>query len=435
VKIAVIGGGSTYTPELVDGFIRRKDALPVDELWLMDIAAERLEVVGDFARRMVEAAGSPFTVHATAERSTAIEGASFVVTQIRVGGMEARSKDEHLGIRHGLVGQETTGVGGMAKALRTIPVMLEIARDVARLAPDAFLINFANPSGLVTEALLRHSDVQAIGLCNIPWNAKAQIAEWLGVPVQEVEMDYVGLNHLSWIRGVRVRGQDRTEQMLSAYVDALEREGVHGASLDLVRAMHAWLNYYLRYYYHTAQVIEEQKAAAQTRAEEVMEIEKDLFALYSDPTLKEKPEALEKRGGAYYSEAAAALMADIFNDAGTTHVVNVHNVDSHNVDSRNAAAIPNLPKDVVVEIPCRITRSGATPIPTEPMAPAMWGLICAVKAYELLTVQAAVTGDREAARLALLVHPLGPEGDRIDAVLDDLLEINRQYLPRFFTQE
>ncbi len=285
MKITVIGGGSTYTPELVDGLVRRRDTLPTDELWLMDVAADRLEVVGGFAQRMVEAAEAPFTVHLTTDRPAAIEGATFVITQMRVGGMQARGEDEHLGIRHGLVGQETTGVGGMAKALRTIPVMLDIARDVARLAPGAFLINFTNPSGLITEALLRHSEVRPIGLCNIPWNAWNQIAEWLAVPAEDVEMDYVGLNHLSWIRGVRVHGQDMTEQMLSAYVNSLEQEDSHGVAPDLVRALRAWLNDYLRYYYHTAQVIEEQRAADRTRAEEVMEVEQELIALYSDPSL------------------------------------------------------------------------------------------------------------------------------------------------------
>jgi 6-phospho-beta-glucosidase len=429
LKIAVIGGGSTYTPELVDGLLRRRDTLPTDELWLMDTAPDRLEAVGGFAHRMAQAADVSFTVHLTTDRLAAVEGAAFVVTQIRVGGMQARREDERLGIRHGLVGQETTGVGGMAKALRTIPVMLDIARDVARLAPDAFLINFANPSGLITEALLRHSEARTIGLCNIPWNARNQIAEWLAVPVEDVEMDYVGLNHLSWIRGVHVRGRDMTEQMLSAYIDSLEREKGHGVALDLARALHAWLNYYLCYYYHTAQVIAEQRAAARTRAEEVIEVEQELIGLYSDPSLSRKPEALEKRGGAYYSEAAAVLMADLFNDAGTVHVVNVRNGGEGNQD-----AIPNLPGDVVVEISCHVTRSGAAPILTAPMAPAMWGLTCTVKAYELLTVEAAVHGDRDAARLALLTHPLGPDGDRVDAVLEDLLETNRRYLPQFFPE-
>jgi 6-phospho-beta-glucosidase len=285
LKVAVIGGGSTYTPELVDGLLRRRDTLPTDELWLMDTALDRLEVVGGFARWMVEAAGAPFTVHLTTNRPAAIEGATFVITQIRIGGMQAHREDEHLGIQHGLVGQETTGVGGMAKALRTIPVMLDIAGDVARLAPDAFLVNFANPSGLITEALLRHSQVRAIGLCNIPWSARNQIAQWLAVPAEEVEMDYVGLNHLSWIRGVRVRGQDMTEQMLSAYIGSPEQGDGHSIAPHLVQVFRAWLSYYLRYYYHTDQVIEEQRAAARTRAEEVMEVEQELIALYSDPSL------------------------------------------------------------------------------------------------------------------------------------------------------
>lgn len=309
----------------------------------------------------------------------------------------------------------------MAKALRTIPVMLAIARDVARLAPDAFLINFANPSGLVTEALLRHSAVRAIGLCNVPWNARADIARWLGVGLDDVTLDYVGLNHLSWIRGVFVGGEDRTDDVVEAYL-AQDGQEAHGLAPWIVRAQRAWPNYYLRYYYHTARVIEEQRAAEQTRAQEVMDVEKELLALYRDPALVTKPEALDKRGGAYYSEAAAALMADLHNDAGTVHVVN----------ARNDGAIPNLPPDVVVEVPCRVGRTGVGPLATEPLAPAMWGLVSAVKAYELLVVEVAVHGDRDAARLALLANPLGPDGDHVDEVLDDLLAINRAHLPRFF---
>jgi 6-phospho-beta-glucosidase len=424
MKIAVIGGGSTYTPELVDGFIRRRDILPLEELCLMDIDADRLKIVGGLAERMITAAALPTVVRWTTDRAMAIDGASFVIAQIRVGGMAARRTDEQLGIRHGLVGQETTGVGGMAKALRTIPPMLEIAQDMARLAPDAFQINFSNPSGLVTEALLRHSDTPVIGLCNIPWNVRAQIAGWVNAPPDEVEMDYVGLNHLSWVRGVRWRGQDLTERMVAAYTTELERDEKTAAAAPIARSQRAWLNYYLRYYYFTARVIKEQQAAKSTRAEEVIEIEKELLALYGKSTLHENPAILEKRGGAYYSEAAAALIADLYDDAGTTHVVN----------TRNQGAIPNLPEDVVVEIPCRITSAGATPVPTEPLAPEMWGLVCAVKAYELLTVRAAVYGDRKAARLALLAHPLGPDGDSVDTVLEDLLQTNRHHLPRFFPE-
>lgn len=424
MKIAVLGGGSTYTPELVDGLLRRKEALPVRELWLMDIAPDRLETVGEFARRMTEAAGLPFNVHLTTDQAEAVRGATFVVTQIRVGGMQARREDERLGRLYGLVGQETTGVGGMAKALRTIPIMLDVAQDVVRLAPGAFLINFTNPSGLVTEALLRYGEALAIGLCNSPWNMQVEIAHRVGVSREEVELDYVGLNHLSWVRRVRVRGQDVTEAILSAYVETLEHGEGNGFDPHVVRALRAWPNYYLRYYYHTPRILEEQRAAERTRAEEVTEIERELLALYRDPTLTHKPEVLEKRGGACYSEAAAALMADLFNDAGTVHVVN----------TRNDGAIPNLPHDVVVEISCRITRSGPEPIPTAPMAPAMWGLTSVVKAYELLTVEAAVHGDRDAARLALLTHPLGPDADRVETVLEDMLRTNRRWPPQFFSE-
>jgi 6-phospho-beta-glucosidase len=422
MKLAVVGGGSTYTPELVDGLLCRRGALPVEELWLMDIDSARLDVVGGFARRMVEAAGSPFLVHLTTDWNEAVRGAAYVVTQIRVGGMAARREDEYLGRRHGLVGQETTGVGGMAKALRTIPVLLRLAQDVARLAPGAFLINFTNPSGLVTEALLRHGEVPTIGLCNIPWNVRAQVARQLGVAVETVELETVGLNHLSWVRGVRAGGQDVTDEVLAAYLTELEAQAEPPFAPQVVRALRAVPNDYLRYYYYTERMLEAQRQAGRSRAEEVMAIDEGLLALYRDPALALKPEELDQRGGAHYSDAAVALMADLYNDAGTTHVVDV----------RNGGAIPNLPSDVVVETACRVSRFGAAPLPTAPLAPGMWGLTCAVKAYELLTVEAAVTGDRDAVRLALLAHPLGPEDDETEDVLDDMLATNRRWLPQFF---
>jgi 6-phospho-beta-glucosidase len=418
VKIGVIGGGSTYTPELVDGLLRRTDTLPVQDLWLMDVDLERLEVVGAFARRMVEAAGAPFAVHLTGDQAAAIEGAAFVVAQIRVGKMPARREDEYLGRRHGLIGQETTGVGGMANALRTIPAMLDLARDIAHLAPDAFLINFTNPSGLVTEALLRHAPVRAIGLCNIPWNLRAKVAEWLDADAGQIALEVVGLNHLSWVRQVRMEDRDVTQQVLASYVAALEAEPVPRFSPAIVRALGAWPNDYLHYYYHPARALAEQARTERSRAEEVMAIEQELLTLYRDPSLARKPQVLEQRGGAYYSEAAVQLMTDLFGDVGAVHVVNV----------RNEGAIPNLPADVVVEVSCRVDRGGAVPLPTAPLSPAMAGLTQVVKAYELLTVEAAVRGDRDAARLALLTHPLGPDADAVEAVLQELLVVNRRWL-------
>ncbi|MGD1994238.1 MAG: 6-phospho-beta-glucosidase [Anaerolineae bacterium] len=418
MKIGVIGGGSTYTPELVDGLLRRTGVLPVQELWLMDVDPGRLEVVGGFARRMVAGAGTPFAVHLTTDQAAAVEGAAFVVAQIRVGQMPARREDEYLGRRHGLIGQETTGVGGMANALRTIPAMLDLAGDIARLAPDAVLVNFTNPSGLVTEALLRHTSVRAIGLCNIPWNLRAKAAEWLGVDVAQVTLDVVGLNHLSWVRAVRLRDRDVTDQVLAAYIAALEAEPAPRFAPAIVQALGAWPNDYLHYYYHTTRALAEQTRSARSRAEEVMGIEEELLALYRDPSLTGKPLALEQRGGAYYSEAAVALMADLFGDAGAVHVVNV----------RNEGAIPNLPPDVVVEVACRVGSWGAVPLPTAPLSPAMAGLTQVVKAYERLTAEAAVHGDRDAARLALLTHPLGPDADAVEAVLEDMLTVNRRWL-------
>ncbi len=423
MKLTVIGGGSTYTPELVKGLIERVETLPISELALMDTDAKRLEVVGGFAGRMVEAAGAPFLVTLHADRRTAIEEAAFVVTQFRIGQMPARREDEYLGRRHSLVGQETTGVGGFAKALRTIPVMLDIAREVAALAPGATLVNFTNPSGLVTEALFQHApEVRAIGLCNAPIGYIMHIAHLAGAKPSDVQIDLLGLNHLHWVRGATVGGEDVWPAMLKAYRDELAAEGedpwLRPEYLDVYKMIPSG---YLRYFYHTARVVEKQAKAARSRAEEVMEVERVLLAQYADPTLTAPPAELMKRGGAYYSTAAAALMEAIHNDKGEVHVVNV----------RHNGAVSGWPADWVLELPCRVDQDGAHPLPAEPLPPQCAGLLHQVKSYELLTVEAAVTGDRDKAIMALLANPLGPDLDHVEEVLDDLLRVHAPYLPQF----
>lgn len=429
MKVSVIGGGSSYTPELVNGFLARAESLPVSELWLMDIVPERLEVVGGFAQRMVQAKGAPFEVHLTTDQREAVRGASYVVTQLRVGGMQARREDEYLGRRYGLIGQETTGVGGMANALRTIPVILQLAKDMQELAPGAMLINFANPAGLVTEALSRYApQVPAVGVCNVAITTKMSFLEGaqklLGrrIEPQQAELNTLGLNHLSWHRGLVIDGEDIWPQFLPAYVKWLRSEEHPHWDTWLIEMLGMIPNYYLQYYYYTRRKLAEQEHWPPSRAEAVMGIEAELLRLYAEPERTEAPEQLMQRGGAYYSTVAVQLLNAHHNDLGEVHVVNV----------RHGGAVAEWPRDWVLEMPCRVDREGVHPLPAEPLPPVCFGLLAHVKMYELLTVEAAVHGDRKAALAALLTHPLGPSADQAQAVLDDILETNRAYLPQFW---
>jgi 6-phospho-beta-glucosidase len=419
LKIAVIGGGSTYTPELIEGFGLRQDVLPVDELVLHDIDPDRLDVVGGLAGRILKKLAFPGRLSLTTDRRQAIEGASFVLVQLRVGGLKARMKDETIPLEHGCIGQETTGPGGFAKALRTIPVVLDIARDTAEVGADgAWLLDFTNPAGLVTQALIDHGH-RAIGLCNIPIGFQRELAKQLGVEPSSVQLEHVGLNHLSWERKVMVDGVDRLPELIDTYSDQLGEEvDLPG---DLVRLTRSIPSYYLRYFYLTGEVLEKQRAA-RPRADEVMEIERGLLEMYADPKLDVKPKLLEQRGGAFYSEAAAMLVESLYGDRGDVQVVNV----------RNDGAIPNLADDAVVEVACRIDADGATPLPVEPLAPEMLGMVEQVKAYERLTVAAAVSGDRSTALKALMANPLSSDFRVAGPLLDALLEANREHLPAFF---
>jgi 6-phospho-beta-glucosidase len=428
LKVAVIGGGSTYTPELVNGFLTRTEQFPLDELWLMDIDPVRLEVVGGFAQRMVEAKGAPFKVVLTTDQRKAIEGAAYVTTQLRVGQMEARRKDEYLGRRHGLIGQETTGVGGMAKALRTIPVILKIADDMRELAPGALLVNFTNPAGLVTQALSKYAaDVPAVGVCNVPITAKMHILEGLEKSMgQKIDpsragLNTLGLNHLSWHRGFSLDGEDIWPQVIQQFISELKEEPEPEWDPSTIESLRMIPNYYLQYFYYTDRKLKAQDQWPPSRAEEVMAVEEGLLREYADPGLKEPPADLMKRGGAYYSTVATQLLNAHYNDLGEAHVVNL----------RNGGAVREWPADWVLEMPAIVDRKGLHPIPAEPLPPACFGLIAQVKSYELLTVEAAVHGDHGSAYQALLAHPLGPSAEHISAVLNDMLETHRAYLPQF----
>ena len=420
MKIAVIGGGSTYTPELIEGFARRGDVLSGVELVLHDIAADRLAVVGGLASRILAAQGSSHRLVTTTSLDEAVDAADAVLVQLRVGGQQARLIDETLPGRFGLLGQETTGPGGFAKALRTVPVVLNIAEVVAeRAQSDAWIVDFTNPVGIVTRALL-DQDYRALGLCNVAIGFQRRLAARFGVAADQVQLDHVGLNHLSWIRQVRVDGVDRMPDLLDTPAAEELAEAIR-VPADLLRTLGAIPSYYLHYFYCTDRAIAEQ-ASGPHRAEEVLQIERTLLAMYADPALDHKPALLEQRGGAYYSEAAAALVTSLLTGDRAHHYVNV----------RNNGSVAGLPDDAVVEVPATVDRAGAHPVPIAPLAPELLGLVQAVTAYEVLTIQAARTGDRRVAVRALLANPLVRQWDRAVPLLDALLEANRPHLPQFF---
>jgi len=416
MKVAVIGGGSTYTPELIEGLATRHDRLPITELVLHDIDADRLAVVGGLARRMLDRMGWAGQLTFTGDTEAAVEGAAFVLVQLRVGGQQARHVDETLPLRFGTIGQETTGAGGLAKALRTVPLVLRIA-DLARrrAAPDAWIVDFTNPVGIVTQALV-DAGHRAIGLCNVAITLQRRVARLVGADPLTIELRHVGLNHLSWVTGVLRDGHDVLPEILDEHAEELGRE----LSLDpgLLRELGAIPSYYLRYYYAFDEVLAEQRNG-HVRADEVIDLERRLLEMYADPTLDTKPELLGNRGGAWYSEAAAQLLASLNDGTGDVQVVDV----------RNGDAMPDLEPDDVVEVAARIDRDGAHPLPLPPMPAPMRDLVRSIKAFERLAIRAALSGDREDIRHALEAHPLvGGRLDDVDPLLDALLEANHPYL-------
>ena len=426
MKIAIIGGGSSYTPELIDGLFSRLDAIPVTEVWMMDIDPTRLAITAGLSRRMAEAHGNPFKVYETTDMREAVTGAKYVCTQLRVGGIQARIADEKLGLRHNIIGQETTGVGGFAKALRTIPRILEIAHAMEELAPEGTLCNFTNPSGIVTEALVKHSRIQSVGLCNVPICMIMDIVKQFDCTVDDVQLDYVGLNHLSWVKGVTVAGKDVTDAVVQGFIERADEEWSYEDVRENMKLAMGKLNMicngYLQYFYCTDLCLEHLKKKAKTRGEEVVEIEKSLFAKYSQPELHEKPPELSQRGGAHYSTAAFRLISSLENDTN----------DAQIVCCKNNGAVPTLDDDAAVELSASIGRDGAKPLLQDPPPFAIRGLMQQVKAYESLTVEAAVNGDRDTAFLAMLANPIMPNAKGCERLLDELLEINKPYLQDTF---
>jgi 6-phospho-beta-glucosidase len=403
MKLAVVGAGSTYTPELVAGLA----GLEVGRLALHDIDAGRLETVGGLAARMLDRAGFTGELSLGGELDAAVEGADFVLVQIRVGGQAARLRDETAPLPCGCIGQETTGAGGFAKAMRTVPVVLEIADRVRELAgPDAWIVDFTNPVGIVTRSLL-DAGHRAVGLCNVAITLQRRFAGLLGVEPASVVVDQVGLNHLTWVRGVRLDGEDVLPGLLEEHGDELAAEVQ--LPRRLLDELGAVPSYYLRYFYEHDAVLAEQREGV-PRAETVAEIERGLLELYRDPSLNEKPALLERRGGAFYSEAAAGLVRSLAYDIG----------DVHEVDVRNEGTLPGLADDDVVEVPARIDSGRIAPLPQPPLAPELLGLVQHVAAYERLTAEAAVTRDPVTAKKALLTHPLIAQYELSEDLLDRL---------------
>ncbi|MFE4085014.1 6-phospho-beta-glucosidase [Streptomyces sp. YIM B13502] len=415
MKLTVVGGGSTYTPELIDGFARLRDVLPVTELVLTDPATDRLDLIGPLSRRVFARLGHAGRITTTTDLDAAVDGADAVLLQLRVGGQAARLQDETWPLACGCVGQETTGAGGLAKALRTVPVVLDIADRVRRANPDAWIIDFTNPVGIVTRALLREGH-KALGLCNVAIGLQRKFAALLGVDPSEVRLDHVGLNHLTWETAVHVDGEDVLPRLLAAHGDSIAAD--LRLPLPLLTTLGVIPSYYLRYFYAHDEVVREMRTKP-SRAAEVARMEKELLTLYADPALDEKPALLAERGGAYYSEAAVDLAAALLRDAGSRHQV---------VNTLNNGTLPFLPDDAVIEVPAAVTTKGAVPLPVAPVNPLFAGLMANVTAYEDLALEAALHGGRDRVFRALLAHPLIGQYEYADRLTDDLIAHNREHL-------
>ncbi|EJO5346918.1 6-phospho-beta-glucosidase [Clostridium botulinum] len=432
IKIVTIGGGSSYTPELVEGLIKRYNELPVRELWLVDIeeGKEKLEIVGSLAKRMVRKAGIPMEIHLTLDRKKALKEADFVTTQIRVGHLGARVKDERIPLSHGVIGQETNGAGGMFNALRTIPVILDIDEDMSKLCPNAWMINFTNPAGMVTEALLRYGkNKKVLGLCNVPIGMEKAAAKILEVEHKRIRMDFVGLNHMVFARDAYVDGNKVTDKLITLLSSKNIGQIVKNISdftweKDFIKALKMMPCPYHKYYFQTKDMLQEeleQFSKGETRAEVVKKVEKELFEIYKDENLDIKPPQLEKRGGAYYSDAACRLICSIYNDKR----------DIQPVNTRNNGAIESIPNKSAIEISCVITKDGPKPIAAGQLPIGVNGLIQQIKTFERLVVDAAVFGDYYKAILALTINPLVQSDKLAKVLVDELMIAHKDYLPQF----
>ncbi len=431
LKIVTIGGGSSYTPELIEGFIKYYDELPIREIWLVDIEAgkEKLDIVGNLAKRMVEKSGLPIKVHLTLDRRKALEGADYVTTQLRVGLLEARKLDESIPLKHGVLGQETNGPGGLFKAFRTIPVILDICREMEELCPNAWLINFTNPAGMVTEAVLKHTNIKVVGLCNVPIGMEMGVAKLLDVDHSRVRIDFAGLNHLVYGLDVFVDGKSVKKEVISLLTDpnkAITMQNIHamGWEPEFLQALNVLPCPYHNYYYKSGNMLEEELnkfREGNIRAEVVKRLEDDLFELYKDPTLDIKPPQLEKRGGAYYSDAAVRLIHSMYTDKRDIQAVN----------TRNNGTISNLPAQAAVEVSCVITKDGPKPISVGELPVAVRGLVGYMKSFEEVAIEAAVTGNYNTALLAMTMNPFIPSDHTAKTILNEMLEAHKEHLPQF----
>jgi len=422
MKIAIIGGGSTYTPELIEGIIQRKEILPIKEIAMMDIDRKKLDIVGSLARRMMAAGKIDASVTLTENLGEALEGASFVFAQIRVGMLAARVLDEKIPMKHKLLGQETTGIGGFFKALRTIPVMMDISAAMEKRCPDAFLINFTNPSGINAQALLTHTKTKVIGLCNGPIGMLSGSQKAFGI--EGAEFDYVGLNHMSFITSIRHGGRDYLREALTGNEELLAKLSEHiGFDKEIIRLLESVPSEYLNHFVYPKKAWDAGVTDTPARGEECMKIEEELLAMFSDDNLCHKPEEISKRGGAMYSEAAVSLAESIYLDDGKTHVVN----------TLNNGTIPFLADNDAIETRTIVGKNGAKTIPVKmPGNPLVQSLICRVKTYERYTVNAALTGCRTDAIRALMANPLIQDVNAAKAAFDELLMAHKEYLPVFF---
>ncbi|TDT62739.1 6-phospho-beta-glucosidase [Fonticella tunisiensis] len=431
LKIVTIGGGSSYTPELIEGYIKRKDELPIKEIWLVDIeeGKEKLEIVGNLAKRMVENAGLDWEIHLTLDRREALKDADFVSTQFRVGLLDARIKDERIPLSHGLIGQETNGAGGMFKAFRTVPVILDIVKDMKELCPDAWLVNFTNPSGMITEAVLKYGNFEkVVGLCNVPINHIMHESKLIEKNPDDLFFHFAGLNHHHWHKVYDKEGNDLTELVIEKMFNSNEPivKNIRYIPFfkEQIRDLGMLPCSYHQYYYLQDDMLKkelEEYAKNETRAEKVKKVEAELFELYKDPNLKEKPAQLSQRGGTYYSDAACELISSIYNDKRSTMVVS----------TRNNGALADLPYDCAVEVSSIITASGPKPINFGKLPTAARGLVQVMKAMEELTIEAAVTGNYGTALQAFILNPLVPGGQIARTVLNEMLVAHKKHLPQF----
>ena len=433
IKIVTIGGGSSYTPELVEGIIKRYDELPIRELWLVDIeeGKEKLQIVGDLAKRMIKEAGVNIDVYLTLNRREALVGADFVTTQLRVGLLGARAKDEKIPLKYGVLGQETNGPGGLFKGLRTIPVILDIIDDIKELCPDAWLINFANPAGMVTEAVLRYTDFKKfVGLCNVPIGIEMGVAKLLDVDYSRIRIDFAGLNHMVYGLDVYLDGvsvKDKVIELLTNPENTSFVKNIQGAGFEpeFIQALGVLTCPYHLYYYKTTEMLAKELKNYEegtTRAEVVKALEDELFELYKDPNLAIKPPQLAQRGGAYYSDAAVRLISSIYNDKR----------DIQPVNTINNGSIASIDHDSAVEVSCIITKEGPKPIVQGDLPVAVRGLVQQIKSFERIAAEAAVTGNYNTALLAMTINPLVPSDTVGKKILDEMLEAHKEYLPNFF---